>query len=232
MGPKRIHYFQHAAFEGLGSIERWAIENSHILTSTKFHEDPRIPDIKGIDWLIIMGGPMNIYEEDKYPWLRQEKDFTLKAIRAGKTVVGICLGSQLIADVLGAKIQPNTKKEIGWFNITATDQGISTGILAGIETTLEVFHWHGDTFDLPGQTIPLYESEACKNQAFLYKNNVLGLQFHLEITAPDLKKMIENGRHELQEDIYVQSEKEMITRSNHTASLNRKLSLILDRLPG
>jgi len=110
----RIHYLQHVSFEGLGSIAEWVTSNGHELTSTQFFINSYLPEPADIDWLIIMGGPMGVYDEDKYEWLTAEKQFIKKAIDAGKTVIGICLGAQLIAKVLGAKVYPNQKRAIGW----------------------------------------------------------------------------------------------------------------------
>ena len=112
MNPLRIHYLKHDPSEGLGSIEDWIIKNNCKLTCTKLYEEHVFPDADSIDWLIIMGGPMSVYEEQKYPWLVEEKKFIHQVIHKNKVVLGICLGSQLIADVLGAKVYPNKLKEI------------------------------------------------------------------------------------------------------------------------
>ncbi len=97
MKPVRIHYFQHVAFEGLGHIETWAKQHKHKLTATNFFENHILPDLTEFDWLIIMGGPMSVYDIQNHPWIKEEIDFIQKAIRGQKTVIGICLGSQLIA---------------------------------------------------------------------------------------------------------------------------------------
>src|SRR2546428_2396131 len=112
-----IHYFQHVPFEGLGCIEDWANRKSHVLSSTRFFEKHTLSDLKTIDWLIVMGGPMGVYDESEYLWLKEEKEFIKKAIDANKVVIGICLGSQLIAEVLGAKVYKNKFTEIGWFPV-------------------------------------------------------------------------------------------------------------------
>ncbi|MEO6837664.1 MAG: type 1 glutamine amidotransferase, partial [Ginsengibacter sp.] len=175
----RVHYFQHISFEGLGNIEAWCHENRHTLTSTKFYENPTLPALAEIDWLIIMGGPMGIHDEKKYSWLVNEKKFIKEAIAARKTIIGICLGSQLLAEISGAKVYANQYKEIGWFPVHLTEEAINNKLFSGINSPIHVFHWHGDTFNLPKNAMHLAESEACKNQAFLYNGNVLGIQFHL-----------------------------------------------------
>ena len=232
MNLLRIHYFQHVPYEDLGCIREWGLGRGHSFTATKFFEESHTPEIAEIDWLIVMGGPMNICEEDRYPWLRQEKLFIHEAILAGKTVIGICLGSQLIADVLGAKVYPNRTKEIGWFNIKSTDQGKKSRLLSGIGHNFKVFHWHGDTFDLPEGALRLFESAACVNQAFHYSKNILGFQFHLEVTPDDIMRMTLHGKNELVKDSYVQTGEEIMANTRLAGDLNNKLRLILDRLAG
>ncbi len=197
MEKLRIHYFQHVPFEGLGCIENWIDEQGHVLSSTKFYQNDSLPALDDIDWLIIMGGPMGVYDESKYDWLKAEKKFIDLAIKADKKVIGICLGSQLIAEALGSKVYPNHEKEIGWFPIRITADGQKNRLLSSLPESFEVFHWHGDTYDLPRGAKCLLESAGCKNQAFLYSDRVLALQFHFEVTAETIKEMVLHGREEL-----------------------------------
>jgi GMP synthase (glutamine-hydrolysing) len=118
----RIHYLQHVSFEDPGCIRLWADSAGHLMSATRFYRDCKLPALEELDWLIIMGGPMSIYDENKHPWLRGEKRFIHQAIQDGKVVLGICLGAQLIADVLGAKVYPNGCKEIGWFPVQKTSE--------------------------------------------------------------------------------------------------------------
>src|SRR5665213_1473810 len=120
MKQLRIHYFQHVHFEGPGNIEEWCNKHGHSLTATKFYEDFKLPSLTDIDWLVIMGGPMSVNDEEEITWLAAEKQFIQKAIQAEKTIIGICLGAQLLADVMGSKVYQNTYKEIGWFPIELT----------------------------------------------------------------------------------------------------------------
>ncbi|MBI5808934.1 MAG: type 1 glutamine amidotransferase [Ignavibacteriales bacterium] len=231
MKQLRIHYFQHVTFEGLGYIETWATQNGHLLSSTKFFEDEfTFPNLCDFDWLIIMGGPMGVYDEEQYTWLKSEKEFILKNIEAQKTVIGICLGSQLLASALGAKVFPNKKKEIGWFPLTKTNEGKANNLLNDLPDEFTTFHWHGDTFDLPSGATHLLKTDICNNQAFLYKENVLGLQFHLEVTPQTLISMIDNGRHELKADDFIQTEAEILKQADHCYLSNEYLSNILTKL--
>lgn len=223
-----IHVFMHVPFEGLGCIEEWITKHDHAVSYTKFYEKSSFPDPSEIDWLIVMGGPMSVYDENIYPWLAEEKTFILKAIGNGKTVIGICLGSQLIAEVLGAKVYPNKQKEIGWFDVKLSETAKSHLLFEGFEYEFPVFHWHGDTYDLPTGSTHLISSDVCLNQAYLYKNKVLGLQFHLEVTEQTLKGMVENGANELLRNETIQSAEQILNQTESIDTSNQKMFQILD----
>jgi len=218
MKPLRIHYLQHVAFEGPGCIAQWAETKNHVITSTKLYCNESFPDLSQIDWLIILGGPMSVNDSEKYPWINTEKKFILNAINTGKTVIGICLGSQFIASVLGAGVYKNKEKEIGWFPINNTAS--ADNFLFHDEKEYNVFHWHGETFDLPDNSILLASSEACINQAFLYGNTVLGLQFHFEVTDDSLAQMLTFGKEDIdgspftQQPDYIAAQKQLIVENN------------------
>ena len=226
----KIHTLQHVPFEGLGCIDQWITTKGHTVNYTKLYDNPQFPVLDDFDWLIVMGGPMGVYDEAMYPWLKEEKEFIRRAIEGGKTIVGICLGSQLIAEVLGAKVYPNKQKEIGWFDIQKTEFAKSLPLLEQIEEQFTVFHWHGDTFDLPADSERLFSSAGCLNQAFLYKKKVIGLQFHFEVTSLTLKEMIENGMSELVENKTIQSATKILAQTNYIDSNNQKMFKILDYL--
>ena len=188
----KLHYLQHVSFEGLGMIEDWAIaQGAEISASQLFNGDP-LPNLGSFDWLVIMGGPMGIHDHAEHPWLIAEKEFIRAAIGDGKTVLGICLGAQLIADVLGAKVYPGPQKEIGWFPIRR-----ASGAPDLIPEELTVFHWHGDTFDIPAGAIHLASSAACKNQGFIYGDRVVAFQFHMETTKVSMEALIAHCSNEL-----------------------------------
>lgn len=225
----RAHYLQHIPFEGLGSIERWLQDKGYEITSTQLHKSEKLPNLEEIDLLIVMGGPMSVSDESHHPWLVDEKAFIKEAIQTEKSVLGICLGAQLIAHVMGAKILPNPVKEIGWFPITAITPQQKTAFLFPKET--EVFHWHGETFSLPNQATLLAESKACKNQAFQIGQNVIGLQFHLETTPASAQAIVQNCREELIEAEYIQSEKEILSVPNEKyAIINELMERVLGHL--
>jgi GMP synthase-like glutamine amidotransferase len=225
-----IHALIHAPYEQPGYIEEWTGKKKHVLTFTNFYEPYKMPNMEEFDWLIVMGGPMGVYEEDKYPWLKEEKVFIKQAVESNKIILGICLGSQLVAEVLGAKVFRNHKKEIGWFEIRASGQAKTHELFNHFPDEFIVFHWHGDTYNLPVNAVHLAESEACKNQAFLYNDRVIGLQFHLEITEKLLDKMLTGGNEELQKDLYIQTEEEIREGNNFCRGNNQILEQLLDKL--
>jgi GMP synthase (glutamine-hydrolysing) len=225
-----LHYLKHVPFEGLGQIRDWAQDNGVRITSTRFYESDSLPNLDHFDWLIVMGGPMNIYEVDKYPWLTEEKRLIGQAIDSGKIVIGICLGAQLVADLLGARIYPNKYKEIGWFPVRKTDKSAASQLSAFMPGRLDVFHWHGDTFDLPAGAVHLVRSAACENQAFIYNERVIGLQFHLEATKQSMKALITHCAHELIEGPFIQSPETMLADEKRFHDCHATMKALLDAL--
>jgi GMP synthase-like glutamine amidotransferase len=224
-----IHYFQHVPFEGLGHLDHWVQKPGHKVTATRFYEDHKLPFVEICDLLIVMGGPMSVNDEDDLPWLTEEKRFIEKAIVRGKAVVGICLGAQLIADVLGARVYKNPVKEIGWFPVELTEEGKKNPLFADFPTTQEVLHWHGETFDLPSGAVHIAKSKDCPNQAFVYGKNVVGLQFHLESTVDTIQLMLQNCAEDLQPGPCVQTA-EQIQNEDHIYKNNRLAEKFLQRL--
>ncbi|MGB8455882.1 MAG: type 1 glutamine amidotransferase [Anaerocolumna sp.] len=227
----RLHYLQHVPFENPGSIIVWAEENGHVITNTKFYNNEPLPKQEEYDWLIIMGGPMNIYEEDKYPWLVREKTFMKEAVDSGKIIIGLCLGGQLIADVIGGRVTKNPYKEIGWFPVRLSKEARSTPLFALFPEQPVVFEWHGDTFSLlPEDAMLIAENDACSHQAFQYKNRVFGFQYHLENTLPVIKGLVENCREELTPDIYIQTEEELLSHPEYIKQDNKWMNQFLTQL--
>ncbi|MET0072065.1 MAG: amidotransferase [Candidatus Thiodiazotropha sp.] len=208
----RAHYLQHVPFEGLGSIEDWLLQSGYEITATRFFESPDLPGPEEIDLLIVMGGPMSVNDEHAYPWLAKEKSFISSVVDAGKPALGICLGAQLIAASLGSEIYPNSVKEIGWFPISAV-KSIPDSLFRFPEE-ITVFHWHGETFDLPSGAVCTAQSKGCQHQAFQFGRKVIGLQFHLETTAGSANAIVENCRDELVDGEYIQSEKDILSASH------------------
>lgn len=198
-----IHFIQHVAFEHPGYLLQWAKENDHTISFTKLYDSIVFPTLDSFQMLVIMGGPMGVYEEEKYPWLKDEKSFIRTAIDAKKKVLGICLGSQLIAEVLGSQVYQHTAKEIGWWPVQKIAAHKLTENLSQEFTT---FHWHGDTFQLPANCQQLFTSRACNQQGFIYNNHVAALQFHMEVMEDLLNNMILHEKHEIVANTFVQTE--------------------------
>lgn len=225
-----IHYIQHVAFEGLGSIELWAQNNGHSLTGTRPYLHEPLPPIDGIDLLIVLGGPMNIFEESKYPWLVEEKRFLNKAIDGGRSVLGICLGAQLLADALGARVFSNDHKEIGWFPIELTENARSSKVFSALPQSLDAFHWHGDTFDIPTGAKHVARSAGCENQAFIYDERIVGLQFHLETTMASAQQLISHCADEIIPGIYIQEPQTMLQDGKRFDTINASMHALLSRM--
>ena len=223
-----VHYFQHVPFEGLGSIEPWLKAKSAHVSATKFYKDASLPTVHEIDWLIVMGGPMSVNDGQQYPWLQSEKEFIAEAIKNRKIVLGICLGAQLIASALGAKVYTSRNREIGWFPVERLEHEKSAGLKNILSSHMDVFHWHGETFDLPSQAIPLARSVGCDNQAFCIGERVLGLQFHLEVTLSTVKSLIENCKNDLIPGQYVQTATEMLSVLSRFQQINSLMDSLLD----
>lgn len=177
----RVVAFRHVPFEGLGLIQP-ALEDRGISIefADLYRDGAALPETGSAAGLIFMGGPMSA--NDDLAYLRQELECIRQAVDRGQPVLGICLGAQLLAKALGAKVYKNPAKEIGWFEVQLTNAGRQDALLSGLDSPETVFHWHGETFDLPDGAAWLAYSEHCRHQAFRVESNTYGLQFHLEVT--------------------------------------------------
>lgn len=204
----QLHYFQHVHFEGPGHIRTWAEENGHQLNGTHFFEpEYTLPKLSSIDGLIVMGGPMSVFDEERYEWLSAEKQFLKEAIAHGVRILGICLGAQLLANVLGAAVKPAPNKEIGWFPIAPTDESKALPWFYELFSPHRtVFHWHADKFEIPFGAINLASSEGNKNQAFAVSDHILALQFHVETTSSGVDALIAHAKSDIVPGNFVQDE--------------------------
>jgi GMP synthase (glutamine-hydrolysing) len=181
--PMKFIVLQHIESEGPGSLGTYLESIGVKIDVVRLYQgDALPPDLGGFDAVVSMGGPMNVYEEDRYPFLRDETVFLNKVVDAGLPVLGICLGAQMIAKAQGALVTKSPKEEVGWGRIDLTDQGSEDTLFQGLPASLEVLQWHGDMFHIPEGGALLASSEDCPHQAFRCKN-AFGLQFHVEVTA-------------------------------------------------
>ncbi|HEX4132241.1 MAG TPA: type 1 glutamine amidotransferase [Pirellulales bacterium] len=226
----RVHHLQHVPFEGLGSIEPWLLEAGHRVSRTRQFAGERPPSVDDFDWLIVMGGPMGANDDAKLTWMTPEKALIRQAIDAGKRVLGVCLGAQLLAAVLGAKVFKNVEREIGWFDVERAPDATKHRLGEVLPKRAEVFHWHGDTFDLPKGATLLASSIACRNQAFALGDKVLALQFHLEMTPDLAAALVDHCADELEPRPYIQTGEQMLAVPERFARGNAMMNKVLEVL--
>ena len=225
-----VHYFQHAESEGPGQIGLWATARGHTLSATRWDLGGHAPDLAAVDFLVVMGGAMNIYEYRACPWLRDEKEAIQAALARGLPVLGICLGAQLIADVLGAKIYQNPEFELGWYPVRMSGAALATPGFTHFPAEFTPFHWHGDTFDLPPGATLLAGSDLCPRQAFASGPRVVGLQFHPEVTAESVRAFIDSEPQGLPSGRYVQTPEQIMAGVSFVGEVHRALEGLMDYL--
>jgi GMP synthase-like glutamine amidotransferase len=226
----RLHCLQHVPFEGLAYIGDWANQKGHAVTTTRLYANDPFPSLDDFDWLIIMGGPMNIYEEERYPWLKTEKTIIRRVLQSEKIILGVCLGGQLIADALGGPVTRNPQREIGWFPITLTPSAADSTVFRDLSAELLVFHWHGDTFAIPPGAKHIASSVACANQAFIYDQRVVGLQFHMDTRPEEAQALIAHCADEIEPGPYMQTPEQILEDATRFQQANGYLRKILEQL--
>lgn len=189
---RRILVFQHVAWELLGTLNPMLKQAGFRIRYVNFQRHPDAePRINKYNGLVVLGGPMNVDQVAEYPHLATEARLIRAAIAQRIPVLGICLGAQLIAHSLGARVYANEVKEIGWYDVSVTDAAADDPLMAAMGPTQRIFQWHGDTFDLPTGAVHLASSPSCANQAFRYGDRVYGLQFHLEVDQPMIERWLD-----------------------------------------
>lgn len=218
------YIFQHVAFEGPGAILPYLESKGYQVHLVKLYAGDPVPSSLDVDFAVLMGGPMSALEEDKYPFMVEEKQLCRELFAADKPVLGVCLGAQIMANAFFAPIRQNPEKEIGFYPVT-----FENGF------TVNAFHWHGETFDIPEYAESIAYSEACRNQGFKMGRS-LGLQFHLETTAESLNSLLENCAEELEAALsakakYVQSKSQILeTAKTALPELNAAMTELLDAM--
>lgn len=202
----KVHVLQHASFEGIGSMEPWLLERGASIGYSHLYRGDSLPELEGLDLIIVMGGPMSVNDEAELPWLVAEKKLIRDAILQSVPMLGVCLGAQLMANAMGARVYPVGQREIGWFDIEAATGANDT---FQFPKCMKAFHWHGETFDLPAAAVRLAGSALCENQAFQLGWHAIGLQCHLEVTRAGVEAFITHCGDELVPDTFVQSAEEI-----------------------
>jgi len=224
----KLLVLQHEECEPLGIFEELLKKKGVEYKYCRLYEDEAPANLNKYNALILMGGPMNVYQEKEYPFLKDDDRLIKEALNKKKPVLGICLGAQLIAKALGAKVYKGREKEIGWHKLRLTKEGKKDSIFRGFEKEFMVFQWHGDTFDMPKGAVHLASSDTVPNQAFRF-NNSYALQFHLEVTA----EMIRDWLKEYGEEIKslrgkIDQEKILSDTDKHAKNLNELAARFID----
>jgi GMP synthase (glutamine-hydrolysing) len=177
----RLLVFQHVAVEPLGTLDALIRARGHRIRFHNFERHPDAePDVDRYRGLVVLGGPMNVEDQHRRPHLKTELKAIERALEQGKPVLGICLGAQLLAHVLGAPVQRHRQAEIGWYDLEMSAEGRRDTVLGAAGERLPVFQWHSYSYDLPSGAMHLARTETCEQQAFRFGSNVYGFQFHLE----------------------------------------------------
>jgi len=180
----RILVLKHVDCEGLGVWEEFCRGEGIAVDVAQLHRGDPLPPPGRYHGVVSLGGPMNVYQEEIYPFLKMEDQFIREALAGGVPFLGICLGGQLLAKAVGGIVMLNAAKEIGWHRVTLNEMGVRDPLFAGLPESFTVFQWHSDTFRPPVQAVPLASSPLCQHQAFRLRGFAYALQFHLEVTAP------------------------------------------------
>jgi GMP synthase-like glutamine amidotransferase len=210
----KILVFMHIENEGPGTLGDYLVaKNVTPRICRLFDAEPLPGDASGFDAIVSMGGPMSVYEEAKYPFLKEETLFLRRAIDSGVPVLGICLGAQMIAKACGAAVRKAPEGELGWARVRLTPAARTDPLFHGVSETLQVFQWHDDTFDIPKGGLHLATSQECPNQAFRYRN-AYGLQFHVEVTPEMLKSWSQDPEQQRRMvDAYEDHKSELVTNA-------------------
>ena len=188
---RKVLVLQHVAHEILGTLNPILKDHKLKIRYVNFERDPSAePDVLGYNGLVVLGGPMGVYEANKYSHIKHELKVIEDAIKMDIPVLGICLGAQMIAQVLGGKVGPHSKKEIGWHQVDFNEDARKTPFFENFNDSEMIFQLHGDSFEVPDSCVHLASSESCTGQAFRYGKNVHGLQFHIEVDEPMVKRWL------------------------------------------
>jgi len=214
----------HIECEGPGWWGEFLEERGIGVDRVRLEKGESLPDFGTYEAVFVLGGPMNVDEDDRYAWLRPEKAAIRRIVESGQPIIGLCLGSQLLARALGAEVAKNPVKEIGWSLVTLTHEGQDDPLFAGVGSLLPVFHWHGDTFALPEGATLLATSTLCAHQAFRVGKCAYGLQFHVEVTPAMLPEWVRAYRREVEAELPPGAGQRMIEQARTAAASAEALS--------
>ena len=225
----RMAVLQHVEFEGPAAIADWAAARGVLVRVCHIGRNGILPSIYDFDMLTVMGGPMSANDQAQLDWLGPEIALVRKAIAADKTVLGVCLGAQMIAKALGARVYPGSAREIGWFPVERMG---AHPLFDALPDSFTPLHWHGETFDLPHGAKLLAKSKITANQAFAVGQRVLGLQFHMEATEDSVRMLVKAAAREIGCGTFEQQPEIILANRGQCARLRPLLETVLDRLTG
>ena len=228
----RWHCLQHLPDEGPGHAADWLAAHGHTLGYTRFFKpDPVLPALENFDGLLVLGGAMSVYDDEAFPWLRDEKAFLRGAVRAGKVTLAICLGAQLLAQALGGEVRPNPAPEIGFWTVRFSAKALAHPLLRGWPEKAAVLHWHADTFTVPPGALRVGMSAGCAAQGFVWGDGLIGLQFHPEMTVDMVEQLMGFEGHETApEQEFVQTAAQIRARLKSVWKGRKLLEVLLTNL--
>jgi len=228
----KIHLLEHDAVElSPTNITIWADKNGHTISRTPLYKLEEPPSIQDIDWLMIMGGSPHAWDEDIHPWLADEKKYITQGIECNKIILGICLGAQLLAEILGARIYPNKKREIGWHDVVLTPEGKNSFLFQHVPETFVSFHWHSDHFSLPRGCTRLAYTTPTPHQAFAMKGRtVVGLQFHPEYSLEMVRHSSLKHGDEWVKGPFVAGKEKILEQSDQVPDTYWLMEMLLDNM--
>ncbi|TBU92919.1 type 1 glutamine amidotransferase [Phytopseudomonas dryadis] len=228
----RVAILQHVPFEGPAAIANWLDGYGVQPQVCALYLQQALPRLDEFDLLVVLGGPMSVHDEVALPWMSAEKRLIHQALMAGKRILGICLGGQLLAEALGASVTACSQAEIGWWPLEKHADSARSPLGRMLPQRLMALHWHGEQFDIPHGALPLYGSAACANQGFVWRERAIALQCHLETTAGSVEALLEHCADELTRPGAVQDSAALRDGIPHCGSANSTLFRVLDYLTG
>ena len=218
----RIHCLKHADYDGPAFLPEWSAGTGHVLTQVLVPAGEPLPAPEDFDALIVMGGPMSLGQEAAHPWIGMERRLVEQTMAADKPVLGICLGAQLMAQVLGAQVAPGPHPEIGWFPVQTTQETRNSWLDGALPERFRSFFWHEETFSIPAGAIHIARSPAYDNQGFVFGRH-LALQFHLEVTPEWAARLVARDAAQLVEHPFIQSADDILSEAGERAGENNRL---------
>lgn len=228
----RIHLLEHDADDLSDTyLIRWAKQKGFEISQTYVCKNEKLPLLSSFDWLMVMGGSLSVYEENRFPWLLPEKQLIAEVLAQNKMILGICFGAQLMAEALGGTVSENSNKEIGWHEVVLTDEGQHSCLFKNVPGRFDTFHWHSDYFSMPPGCIRLAESVVTQNQAFAVKNkSAVGLQFHPEYTRGMVTYFSSVYGNQWGEGPFITPPGTVLEQTRQRPSAYRLMSVILDNM--